>query len=92
MIGYQLPMWRVESKAFICVGAWKEHFSIYAANAALMTAFKGKLDRYLDGRATLKFPFSEPVPERLIARVAQVQAKDAARRLKERAARRKSRR
>jgi uncharacterized protein YdhG (YjbR/CyaY superfamily) len=89
VISYQMPTFKVAEGAFLCVGGWKEHYSLYPASDALVAAFKGALTPYRVSKGTLRFPLSEPVPATLIERVAKFQARDAARRAKAKLARRK---
>jgi uncharacterized protein YdhG (YjbR/CyaY superfamily) len=89
VISYQMPTFKVAEGAFLCVGGWKEHYSLYPASDALVDAFKGALTPYRASKGTLRFPLSEPVPATLIERIAKFQARDAARRAKAKLARRK---
>lgn len=82
VISYQIPAYKVAAGPFLCFGGWKQHYSIYPASDALVAAFKGALTPYRVSRGTLRFPLSEPVPAKLIARIAKFQAKDVARRAK----------
>jgi len=80
VISYQMPAFKVAGRSFLCLGGWKEHYSLYPASDALVTAFKGALTPYRASKGTLRFPLSEPVPATLIERIAKFQAKDAVRR------------
>ena len=82
VISYQMPTFKVVEGAFLYLGGWKEHYSLYPASDALVAAFKGALTPYRASKGTLRFPLSEPVPVKLIERIAKFQAKDAARRAK----------
>src|SRR5262245_37418223 len=93
IISYQMPAYKVPEGPFLCVGGWKEHYSLYPASDALVAAFKGALTPYRVSKGTLRFPLSEPVPGKLIERIAKFQANEAARRAKAKPAlRKKSRR
>lgn len=89
VITYQMPTFKVAETSFLCLGGWKEHYSLYPASDALVAAFNGALTPYRASKGTLRFPLSEPVPAQLIERIAKFQAKDAARRAKAKLARRK---
>ena len=80
VISYQMPAFKVAGRSFLCLGGWKEHYSLYPASDALVAAFKGALTPYRASKGTLRFPLSEPVPATLIERIAKFQAKDAVRR------------
>ena len=82
VISYQMPAYKVERRFFLCLGGWKQHYSLYPASDALIAAFKGALTPYRVSKGTLRFPLSEPVPVALIERVAKFQAREAARRAK----------
>ena len=89
VISYQMPTFKIADGSFLCLGGWKEHYSLYPASDALVAAFKGALTPYRASKGTLRFPLSEPVPVTLIERIAKFQAKDAARRAKAKLARRR---
>jgi len=89
VISYQMPTFKIADGSFLCLGGWKEHYSLYPASDALVAAFKGALTPYRASKGTLRFPLSEPVPVTLIERIAKFQAKDAARRAKAKRARRR---
>jgi uncharacterized protein YdhG (YjbR/CyaY superfamily) len=57
---------------------WKSHYSIYPATDALVAAFKRELAPYQRSKGTIRMPISEPVPERLIERMARFRAKQIA--------------
>lgn len=81
VISYQLPAYKLaEGPGVLCFAAWKQHYSLYPASDELVAAFKGALTTYRVSKGTLRFPFSEPVPVKLIERVARFRAKEAMRR------------
>ena len=89
VISYQILAFKFGKRPFLWLAGWKEHYSLYPASDALVAAFKGALTPYRVSKGTLRFPLSEPVPGKLIERIAKFQAKDATRRAKARLARRK---
>ena len=51
----------------IYFAGWKEHYSIYPSNDRLVAAFKDELAPYeVNGKGTIRFPLSEPIPVKLI--------------------------
>ena len=82
VISYQIAAFKLLKGPFLWLAAWKEHYSLYPASDALVAAFKGALTPYRVSKGTLRFPLSEPVPGKLIERIAKFQAKEAARRAK----------
>lgn len=79
VISYQIPAYKLAGRPVLYVAAWRQHYSLYPANDALVAAFKGELEAYRAGRGTLRFPLSEPVPAKLIERIARFRARVAAR-------------
>ena len=77
-ISYQIPTYKVQGRPVLYFAAFKEHYSIYPSNAALVAAFKDELERYELSKGTIRFPLSEPVPVTLIERIATFRAKEVA--------------
>ena len=71
--------------------AWKQHYSLYPASDELVAAFRGALTPYRVSKGTLRFPLSEPVPVKLVERVAKFQAREAARRARAKLLRKRGR-
>lgn len=76
VISYQIPAYKLHGRPVLYFAAWKEHFSLYPSNSRLVAAFKEELSRYKRAKGTIRFPFSEPVPTRLIDRIARFRAKE----------------
>ena len=67
----------------IYFAGWREHFSIYPATKPIVAAFKKELAPYeVNDKGTIRFPLAEPVPVKLIARLAKFRAKEVAGRQK----------
>ena len=77
-ISYQLPTFKLHGRAIIHFAGWKEHYSIYPATDGLAEAFRKELAGYEISKGTIRFPLSEPVPVKLIERLAKYRAKVAA--------------
>jgi uncharacterized protein YdhG (YjbR/CyaY superfamily) len=80
-ISYGMPTYRVAGRLVIYFAGWKAHYSLYPAPAGLAT-LGPEASALKVSRGTLRFPFDEPVPGRLIARIARLGAKEAAARAK----------
>ncbi|HXL98451.1 MAG TPA: DUF1801 domain-containing protein [Rhizomicrobium sp.] len=81
---YKMPAYKSRGRVVIYFAGWKDHYALYPANARLVAAFKDELASYQIGKGTIRFPFAEPVPVPLIARIAKFLAQDAVRRAKPR--------
>jgi uncharacterized protein YdhG (YjbR/CyaY superfamily) len=80
-ISYKIPAYKLRGDPVLYFAAWKQHFSIYPATASVIAAFQDDIARYVV-KSTLRFPISEPVPVKLIARIAKFRAKEVAQRQK----------
>ena len=78
MISYNMPTYKVGSRIALCFAGWKQHYSMYPASAALVKAFEHELASYTVDKRTIRFPFSEPVPVKLLARIAKFRARELA--------------
>ena len=58
------------------MAGWKEHYSVYPVNGRLAEELKEQLEPYELGKGTLRLPLSQPVPEKLIARIAKLLARE----------------
>jgi uncharacterized protein YdhG (YjbR/CyaY superfamily)/predicted RNase H-like HicB family nuclease len=73
-ISYQIPAYKVGGRVVVYFAGWREHFSLYPVTEPVRTRFKSELARYEVSKGTVRFPLSEPVPARLIARIAKALA------------------
>ena len=78
VISYEIPAYKNEDGFLLYFAGWKEHYSLYPATDPLIAAFKDDLGSGEVNKRTLKFPLSQPVPARLIARIAKFKAAEAA--------------
>jgi uncharacterized protein YdhG (YjbR/CyaY superfamily) len=76
VISYQIPAYRVDGRLFLFFAAWKQHYSLYPAGARLVDAFKKELAPYKLSKGTVRFPYSEPMPKKLIERIAKFRARE----------------
>lgn len=90
-ISYQMPVYTLDGVAVLYFAGWKHHYSLYPASDALAAAFRFELARYQRSRGTVRFPLSEPVPVRLIKRIARFRAEELTKRDKGKGARKTGR-
>jgi len=89
-ISYQIPAYRHASGYFLYISGWKEHYSLYPASDALVAALKDDIKPHLANKNTIRFDLSDPVPTRLIERIAKLRAKEVADKAKAKAAKPKA--
>ncbi len=81
-ISYKIPTYKLPGGPVLYFAGWKRHYSLYPASAPLVSAFKDELAPYEIEKGTIRFPISEPVPVKLIERIAKFRAKEVAERQK----------
>jgi uncharacterized protein YdhG (YjbR/CyaY superfamily) len=74
VISYQIPAYKLNGEAVLYFAGWKQHYSLYPAPARLVAAFKEELAPYELSKGTIRFPLSQPVPVKLIGRIATFRA------------------
>jgi len=85
-ISYKIPTYKLHGGPVIYFAGWRHHYSLYPATGHLVAAFKDDLAPYEVDKGTIRFPLSEPVPVKLIGRIARFRAKEVAEREKAKAA------
>lgn len=88
---YQMPAYKLHGGLVLYFAGWRQHYAIYLATAHAVAAFKDDLASYEISKGTIRFPLSEPVPVKLIERIAKFRARKVAERMKAKAAARKKR-
>jgi uncharacterized protein YdhG (YjbR/CyaY superfamily) len=91
-LSYRMPVYLLDGVPVLYFAVWKHHYSLYPASEALVAAFREELAGYQRAKATIRFPLSEPVPTRLIERIAKFRAEQLTRREKGKDARKTGRR
>jgi uncharacterized protein YdhG (YjbR/CyaY superfamily) len=75
-ISYQIPTYKLRGRAILYFAGWKQHYSLYPASAQLLAVCKNELAGHSISKGTIRFPLNDPVPVKLIARVAKLRAKE----------------
>ena len=74
-LSYQKPVYVLNGVPVLYFAGWTSHYSLFPATDALVAAFRRELTPFESAKGTIKIPMSEPVPERLIERIASFRAK-----------------
>ena len=85
VISYQIPAYKLHGAPVLYFAGWKHHYSLYPVNARVVAEFKEELAPYEISKGTVRFPLSDPVPVKLIERIAKFRAKEVAEREKPKA-------
>jgi uncharacterized protein YdhG (YjbR/CyaY superfamily) len=73
-IGYGIPGYKLHGKPMLYFGGFKEHYSLFAASGTFFAALELELRAYDRRKGTVHFPLNEPVPVKLISRIAKLRA------------------
>lgn len=76
VISYKIPAYKLNGGIALYFAGWAKHYSLYPAGDRLVAAFKKELAPYELSKGTIRFPLSEPVPAKLIERIAKFRAKE----------------
>lgn len=74
-ISYNMPTYKLQGASLLSFAAWKQHYALYVASKPIVEAFKSELQRCEIDTGTIRFSFEDPVPHKLIERIAQLRAK-----------------
>jgi uncharacterized protein YdhG (YjbR/CyaY superfamily) len=80
VIAYRMPSLRVNGRLIVSYDAFKRHYSLFPASAAVVEALGDELRPYLAGKGTIRFPADQPLPLELIARVVRIRVGECERR------------
>ena len=78
VISYQIPTYKLRGAPVLYFAGWKRHYSVYPAGERIVAAFKDELASYEISKGTIRFPLWQPVPLKLIGRIAKFRAKEVA--------------
>jgi uncharacterized protein YdhG (YjbR/CyaY superfamily) len=78
VISFKIPTYKLHNGPVLYFAGWKQHYSLYPVNKRVVAAFKDELAPYEVNKGTARLPFSEPVPVKLIGRIAKFRAKELA--------------
>jgi uncharacterized protein YdhG (YjbR/CyaY superfamily) len=73
-IGYRMPGYKLHGKPMLYFAGFKEHYSLFAASGTFFAALEDELRGYELRKGTVRFPLTEPVPVKLITRIARLRA------------------
>lgn len=75
VISYNMPTYKINGRTIVQFAGWSGHYALYAASAPIVQEFKNDLQSYKVNKGTIQFPLDQPVPEKLIERIAKFRAK-----------------
>jgi uncharacterized protein YdhG (YjbR/CyaY superfamily) len=76
VISYKMPTYLLNGDRLLYFAVWKKHYSLYAATKKVVEAFHDELASYEIDKGTIRFSLTEPVPVKLIGRIAKFRAQE----------------
>jgi len=74
-ISYQVACFELNSRNLVHFAGWKKHVSLYPVPAG-SEAFEKEIEKYADGKGTVKFPLGQPLPLKLIHQIVKYRVAD----------------
>ena len=75
VIGYGMPGYKLLGKPMLYFAGFQNHLSLFAASGTFFAEVADELKGYEVRKGTVHLPLTEPVPVRLIARIAKLRAR-----------------
>ncbi len=74
LISYRMPAYKLNGKPLVYFAAYEKHIGFYATPSG-HKAFEKELSKYKQGKGSVQFPISEPVPIKLIEKIVKFRVK-----------------
>jgi uncharacterized protein YdhG (YjbR/CyaY superfamily) len=74
-ISYAMPAYKMGGKAVVYFAGYKGHIGFYATPTG-HSAFEKQLAKYKQGKGSVQFPLSEPMPLKLITAITKFRVKE----------------
>ena len=77
-ISYKIPAYKLNGDRMLFFAGWKLHYSLYPATRRLIASLKDDLRDHEVIKSTVRFSLDDPVPVKLIAKMAKFRAREIA--------------
>jgi uncharacterized protein YdhG (YjbR/CyaY superfamily) len=77
-ISYRIPVFEVDGRMVLYLAGFRHHYSIYPATERLVAALGSELAGLLHSKGTIRFSYADPIPTRLVTKIAKLRAAEAA--------------
>jgi len=81
-ISYNIPTYKVNGRAALYFAGWSRFYSIYPASKTLLAALGEDLAGAKIVKSTIRFPLSNPVPVKVIGKIAKFRMEEVSEREK----------
>lgn len=75
LISYNMPAYKLHGKVLVYFAGYAKHIGLYATPTGHQK-FKKQLSKYKQGKGSVQFPHSEPLPQKLIAEMVRFRTKE----------------
>jgi uncharacterized protein YdhG (YjbR/CyaY superfamily) len=69
-MGYGVPAYKVKGRPLVYFAAFRKHIGFYATPTG-HEQFSAELSDYKQGKGSVQFPYSKPIPYELIGRIVE---------------------
>ncbi|MFM2226390.1 MAG: hypothetical protein RJA07_2592 [Bacteroidota bacterium] len=76
IISYGMPAFKVYGRVLVYFAGFKNHCSLFPANASLIAEMKTELKNYKTSKGTIQFEFGKPLPINLIKKIVKIRMKE----------------
>jgi uncharacterized protein YdhG (YjbR/CyaY superfamily) len=76
VIWYQMPTFKLNGRPLVCVGAFKNHCSLFPMSMAIINAHKEELQTYHTSKGTIRFPIGKPLPAALVKKIVKARIEE----------------
>jgi len=74
-ISYQMPTFKLKGKSLVYFAGYKNHIGFYPIPSGI-EAFEEELSTYKQGKGSVQFPLSRPVPYDLVKKIVVYRSKE----------------
>jgi uncharacterized protein YdhG (YjbR/CyaY superfamily) len=76
IISYGMPAFKAHGRMLVYFAGFKNHCSLFPANAGLIEEMKDELKNYKTSKGTIQFELNKPLPIALIKKIVKIRAKE----------------
>lgn len=82
VISYSMPAFKLHGKMLVWFAGYERHIGFYPGSSGI-AAFQKDISAYKNGKGSVQFPLTQPLPEALISRMVQFKVAEIAQKLAE---------
>ena len=76
VISYNMPAFKAYGRILVYFAGFKNHCSLFPANAGLIEEMKDELKNYKTSKGTIQFELNKPLPTALIKKIVKIRVKE----------------